>query len=188
MLYHASPEAGLIRLEPHTSTHGVPYVYAVNDRITALLFGAKQDDFDFCISTHETGIPLVWECYPGALEIRYQGQGCSLYRVAREGFLSGQTGWNAELVCPRPVPVLQETRIPDLLQALLAAEADGSLILRRFSEDPEYKKRIAAHVVDRFVRFSLFDKPWDWEKDDRFSGPLRPLAEGFLSLTDGHLL
>lgn len=66
MLYHVSPNAGMKTLIPHVSTHKKAYVYAVENMVTGLLFGAKQDDFDFVISTDENGIPTVYECYPDA--------------------------------------------------------------------------------------------------------------------------
>lgn len=45
MLYHASPRSGLKTLLPHASTHGTPYVYALENPVPALLFGTKQDGF-----------------------------------------------------------------------------------------------------------------------------------------------
>ena len=48
MLYHASSEAGLRLLEPHISTHGKAYVYAINNKITALCFGAPRENW--CLS------------------------------------------------------------------------------------------------------------------------------------------
>lgn len=152
MLYHVSPTPGLTVLEPRISTHGQSWVYAVADRPTALLFGAKQDDFDFCIDT-EDGHPVVWECYPGALESCYGGKTCSVYEVAEAGFLSGQTGWDAELVNPAPVPVLQETRVSNLLEALEQAEREGQMTVHRYEDTPEYRRFVSEHVVDRLVRF-----------------------------------
>lgn len=53
MLYHVSQTAGLSVLKPHLSSHGKPYVYAIENLVTGLLFGVKQDDFDFLIDTDE---------------------------------------------------------------------------------------------------------------------------------------
>lgn len=152
MLYHVSPAMGLKVLEPRISTHGQPWVYAVADRATALLFGAKQDDFDFRIDTLE-GRPAIWECYPGALEECYQNRECSVYQVAEEGFLSGQTDWDAEWVNPAPVPVVKETHVPDLLSALRQAERNGELTIRTYEDTPAYRRMVSQHVVNRLVRF-----------------------------------
>lgn len=157
MLYHVSPVPGIKVLEPRVSTHRSPYVYALEDRVTGLLFGTKMDDFDFKIDVDEQGLPCLWECYPQALEACYRGRACSVYQVGEEGFLRGMTSWKPELVCPKPVAVIGEERIDDLLAALLRAEHEGMLILHRYEDTDSYRARIAAHVVDRLVRFDLLD-------------------------------
>lgn len=68
MLYHVSQKTGLQTLQPHTSTHKKPYVYAIENIVTGLLFGVKQDDFDFIISTDENDKPTIYECYPDAFQ------------------------------------------------------------------------------------------------------------------------
>ena len=55
MLYHISKIAGLKILKPQVSTHKKAYVYAIENVVTGLLFGAPHDDFDFIIS-EENGI------------------------------------------------------------------------------------------------------------------------------------
>ena len=64
VVYHVSPVSGLTLLEPRVSTHGKAFVYAIENPVTALLFGVHQDDFDFCISTDAAGCPELFECYP----------------------------------------------------------------------------------------------------------------------------
>lgn len=156
MLYHVSPTPGITVLEPRRSTHGTAYVYAIADRVTGLLFGAKQDDFDFCINV-EAGEPALWECYPGALRERYEGKSCTVYEVEEDGFLQGQTGWEPEWVNPEPVRVKKETPVPDLLSELLLAEKNGALVIRRYEDTPEYRRFVSRHVVDRLVRFGCID-------------------------------
>lgn len=39
--------------------------------VTALLFGAPKDDFDFIMDINEEGIPEIYECYKNAFEIIY---------------------------------------------------------------------------------------------------------------------
>ena len=156
MLYHVSPTPGLRVLEPRVSTHGQAWVYAIANRVTGLLFGARQDDFDFCIS-EENGVPVLAECYPGALENCYAGKSCTVYEVAEEGFLSGRTGWSPEWVSPAPAPVLAEMPVPDLLAELLRAEKDGSLVIRRYEDTAAYRRFVSRHVVDRLVRFGCID-------------------------------
>ena len=131
MLYHVSPTPGLKTLRPRVSTHKKPYVYAIENRETALLFGAKQDDFDFIISTLPDGRPCICECRPNVFQEVYQGKSCSVYEVSETGFLRGITGWEPELVCGGEVPVLRETAVHDLYQTLLAAEKENARLLRQ---------------------------------------------------------
>ena len=45
-MYHVSATHKIKELKPHISTHGKSYVYAIDNLVAALLFGAKKDDFD----------------------------------------------------------------------------------------------------------------------------------------------
>lgn len=187
MLYHVSPTHGITRLEPRVSTHGFACVYAIDDLTTALLFGAKKDDFDFDLSTDENGHPTLSECYPDALSICYAGKSCSVYELAEDGFERGRTSWSPELVCSHAVDVLRETFVGDLYARLLEEEAAGRLTIRRFEDTPEYKAFVAAHVVDRLIRFGV-DLKGCLREGSRFERYYRPLVEGLIALTDGHLL
>ena len=56
MLYHVSSKTGLKTIQLHISTHKKAYVYAIENMVTGILFGAKHDDFDFIISTDENNL------------------------------------------------------------------------------------------------------------------------------------
>lgn len=185
MLYHVSGTQGIQVLEPRESTHKKPYVYAIENLVTGLLFGVKHDDFDFRISTDKSGKPQLYECYPQAFEIIYSGKSCSVYEVSEEGFLWGMTGWSVELVNESSVPVQKETFITDLYTRLLAEEAAGNLEIHRFSEAPEYKKMIAEHIVDRLIRFDAVDYMAENPRGRKY---FKDLIQGLKSVMDGHLL
>ena len=91
MLYHVSPKTGLKTIQPHVSTHKKAYVYAIENMVTGILFGAKQDDFDFIISTDESDTPIIYECYPDAFKKIYQGKSRSVYLVDEKDFQRGLT-------------------------------------------------------------------------------------------------
>ncbi len=188
MLYHVSPNAGLKTLYPHVSTHQKAYVYAVRNMVTGLLFGVKQDDFDFIISTDENGLTTVYECYPNAFINIYQGKSCSVYVVEEEGFQQGLTSWSEELVCDTEVAVKEEIIIVDLYEKLIKEELLGNLKICRYEFNDEYRKKISAHIVDRFFRFHIdLNNCLDWG-DSRFSTHYREIIEGLLTIMDGHLL
>lgn len=187
MFYHVSPTAGLKMLQPRASTHGTPYVYAIENRVTGLLFGARQDDFDLMIDSEADGRPVVCECRPGVLQAVYQGKSCSVYEVDEAGFLRGVTGWDPELVNPQAVAVQAEIVVTDLYRALLAAEAAGELVLRRYTDSSAYRQMVAEHLVDRLLRFEV-DLAAIQQNDARFAGPYRALVQGLQAVLDGHLL
>lgn len=187
MLYHVSPNRGLKILRPHGSTHKKAYVYAVQNMVTGFLFGTKMDDFDFIISTDDNGIPTVYECYPDAFKKIYQGRGCSVYVVEDTGFQRGLTPWSEELVCDTEVAVREEIIINDLYEKLSREERQGNLIVYRYEFNDEYRKKIAAHIVDRLIRFDV-NLNECLDQDDRFCTYYRGIVENLLTVMDGHLL
>lgn len=187
MLYHVSHESGIQTLQPRVSTHKKPYVYAIENMVTGLLFGTKQDDFDFIISTDENGTPSAYECYPDSFQKIYQGKSCSVYELDETGFKRGMTSWSAELVCESEVPVKNEIVIPDLYKQLLEEEKKGTLQIHRYEYSAEYRKQISLHIVDRLIRFDV-DLCTCMERDIRFATYYKGIVQALLSVTDGHLL
>ena len=185
MLYHVSSTPDIKVLEPRVSTHGKAYVYAIENPVTGLLFGVKQDDFDFHISTNENGIPSCYECYPGALEAKYKNKSCTIYELPEDRFLRGKTSWSEELVCETEVPVQKATFILDLYIRLLEEEKQGKLCIHRFEDSIEYKQFISKHIVDRLIRFDALQYA---KTDKRFQTHFKGLVDGLENLMDGHLL
>lgn len=157
ILYHASPKAGLTKLVPYASSHGEAYVYAIENPVTALLFGAPKDDFDLLMD-EKNGVPELWECRPNVLREVYSGRSCSLYTVPEEGFLGGQTGWQPEHVCKTPVPIVHEKRVPDLYEWLAAAQERGIVIVHAFRADAAYHAFLLEEFRERIVSFGLTEK------------------------------
>lgn len=182
MLYHISKTPGLTTLTPHVSTHQKPYVYAIENVVLGLLFGAQKDDFD-CIITTENDTAVFMECYPDAFRRIYQNKSCSIYEVPEEGFLRGRTSWSPELVCEKDVPVLREIPVPDLYTRLLEEEVKGSLIIRRYTDTAEYKQMVSRHIVDRLIRFDMV-----YTENCRIRQHYGKLIDALQSIMDGHLL
>lgn len=187
MLYHVSPKTGLKLLQPHVSTHKKAYVYAIENMVTGMLFGTKQDDFDFIISTDDEGSPIIYECYPNAFQSIYKGKSCSVYQVNDEGFQRGITSWESEFVCENEVEVINEILIKDLYQRLLEEEQHSNLIIHRYEYCNEYRKKISSHIVDRLIRFEI-DLNKCIELDRRFSLYYKGLVQELVRVMDGHLL
>lgn len=187
MLYHVSPTPGLKVLTPKISTHKKAYVYATDNKVTGILFGAQMDDFDFIISEDEQGIPELYECYPNAFALRYKGRRCSVYTVREDGFLRGVTSWSPELVCETDVEILEETEVSDIYRYLLEEETNHHIRIHRYEKTAAYKAMVAQHIVDRLIRFEIDLK--DCQKtDERFAGCYSDLIQALIQVMDGHLL
>lgn len=165
MLYHASKQADIKELIPQASTHGKEYVYAINNRLTAILFGAPKDDFDLLIDEAE-GKPVIYECYPNALRKIYAEKSCYLYALGEEGFLSHQTGWEPELVCEHPVPVVSEERIKNIYDEILTAIQKGDCIFHAYSADAEFQSFLRDELSERVRSFGITDEQMN--ADPRF--------------------
>lgn len=157
MLYHGSKEQGLRYLKPRVSTHGKPYVYAINNKITAACFGAPHDDFDFLMDEIDA-VPHLYECYPDSIEKVYEGKSCYIYEVSEEGFAAGKTGWSAELVCEHEVPVVNEEYVEDLYLRLKQAEQQGECIIHYYSEEAGYQNMLKEQLGARIKAFKLTEE------------------------------
>lgn len=182
MLYHISKTAGLKVLKPQISTHKKAYVYAIENMVTGLLFGAPHDDFDFIIS-EKNGIPVIMECYPDAFPLIFKDKKCSVYEVSEDGFLRGMTSWSSELVSEREVAVVREIPVDDLYTRLLSEEANGNLIIRRYEDTASYKSLVSEHIVDRLVRFDAV-----YTENEKIRNHYGKLIDALKDIMDGHLL
>lgn len=185
MLYHVSKTPGIKVLKPRVSSHKKSYVYAVDNLVIGLLFGAQNDDFDFIKLTDDKGKPVIYECYPNAFELIYKDKSCSVYEIKEEGFLRGMTNWEPELVCENEVPVQNEIVVENLYSRLLEEEAKGNLTIHKYQDSIEYKKIISEHIVDRLIRFDVLSRV---ETDERFKKHYKNIIDALLSIMDGHLL
>lgn len=165
MLYHASQRSGIKELVPQTSTHGKKYVYAINNRLTAILFGAPKDDFDILLDEVD-GKPAIFECYPSALRKIYFKKTYYLYVLNEEGFLSNQTGWKSELVCKHSVPVVSEEKIKNIYHVIIDSIHTGDCIFHEYSTDDDYQAFLKDELSERVRQFGITDEQMD--TDPRF--------------------
>lgn len=182
MLYHVSKTPGLKVLKPQVSTHKKAYVYAIENVVTGLLFGAPHDDFDFMIS-EENGIPVISECYEDAFALVFKDKECFVYEVREEGFQRGMTSWSPELVSETEVQVLNEIPVRDLYSRLLEEEANGNLVIRRYEDTAEYKSNVSEHIVDRLVRFDAV-----YTENERIKGHYGKIIDALQDIMSGDLL
>lgn len=174
MLFHASKQSGIKELVPQISTHGRKYVYAVNHRLTAILFGANKDDFDLLLDEAD-GKPIIFECYPNALRKIYFGKTCYLYTLHEEGFLPNQTGWDAEWVCEHTVPVDNEEKIENIYDEIIASVHTGGCIFHAYSTDQDFQNFLKDELAERIKNFGITNEQMN--ADPRFKLYFNKLLE-----------
>ena len=128
--YHCSPTAGLKLLYPQkpAAFDKPARVYLTTLLPMALMYSVRN--YEYTYGYDESGQISFTEYFPNALEILYRGQKASLYLCAPGH--TEQTEIPHEAVCESPVPIIQETLIPDAYEALLEQERDGALLIHRF--------------------------------------------------------
>ena len=174
MLYHASQQSGIKELVPHASTHGKKYVYAINNRLTAILFGVPKDDFDILLDEVD-GKPAIFECYPNALRKIYFEKTCYLYVLNEEGFLSNQTGWEPEMICEHSVPVVSEEKIKNIYNEIIDSICTSDCIFHEYSTDEKYQAFLKDELSERVMHFGITDEQMD--TDPRFELYFNSLLE-----------
>lgn len=141
MCYHCSPIHGLKRLEPHKPQNfdKPDGVYMTTSLPMALMYGVRN--FEYTYGYTKEGQIYYEEYFPDALRILYAGKSASLYECRPE--VTASTRIPNEVVSLLPVEIVKETFIPDVMQALLAQERAGTLVIRRYEQlSPKMKEWI----------------------------------------------
>jgi len=147
--YHASRTPGLTVVEPRTSKHGKPLVYASGKRENVLVYlsNAVEKHCREAGFAHEgpwrkwasygfrEGLLELEEYWPGATAWTYGGEGGYLYTL--EGEFTPQADIPGAFTSEKPARVVSCEYVPDALAALQQAAAEGKLCLRTYEENSE---------------------------------------------------
>ena len=134
IVYHASPQQGLKKLEPCESTNLSKWVYATRDKnIAALFLGRFLGDLSCQIGRDngETGLPFICERFKGAFEKRYNLSG-SIYFLDGSSFVETKTSWKEEVVCPYEVIPIDEEKIENVGNYIHTIARKGQIIMVRY--------------------------------------------------------
>lgn len=150
-------------LEPRSSTHGTPYVYAAKQKELSLLYGSSNShgDLDGKIRITPEGKPCFIEAYKGAFTERFKGRSCRLYEVDETNFQEGKTDFSAEVVSELPVKVESETTIKDIKVVLEEAIKNGEFELVTYEQamaNEEYYQ-MNSHIRNTIIESGILDRP-----------------------------
>ncbi len=147
--YHCSPTSGIQLLEPKTpKSFAKPRgVYLTTLLPMALMYGIRNYEYTYGY-TREGQIYLD-EYFPDALRILYAGKSASLYLCAPENTTT--TRIPNEVISETTVRVIQEISIPDVYDALLEQEKQGTLVIHHYDELSEKQltwiRRVEADTI-----------------------------------------
>ena len=135
-VYHSSQVQGLKVINPSQSTHEGSWVYATWDIVMSAAFlGTRGGDLTCSVGRDtESGKPYICERFEGAFALRYEGIQGSVYVLPSDGFVSGKTPWEEEVVCSEPVVPLREIRVENAQGFLLGLVVEGKLIVKFYPD------------------------------------------------------
>ncbi len=148
--YHCSPTPGIQTLEPQSPGYfDKPQgVYMSTLLPTALFYGVRN--FEYAYGYTKDGRLYYEEYFPDALRILYGGKPASLYTCAPASVFPTKIPYEA--VSREPVPVVSDQRIPDLLEALVEQERQGTLKLFRYEDLSEAQLAWIRKAISREIQ------------------------------------
>ncbi len=162
MLYHASPVNGITTLVPHVSNHDKPLVYLSAKRENVLVYlsnavekHCRQTGFAWggpwrkwaSYGFTKDGLLMLEEYYPNATQDTYKGVSGFIYQVDECASATAMDDIPHAWISNEPVQVSGCEFIPDAYEALLKAEADGLIIVKRYDDISENTRRWLEKVI-----------------------------------------
>ncbi len=148
LLYHGSIIKGLNIILANAKSHvdEGKVAYFTTDRVYALVCCRNRQE-NFVTMGSRDGVQNYFERFPNQLRTLYEGKEGFLYRpISSHGFKNtkGNT-WES----PMDVPVVLHEYIPNVYSEILHEEADGNVIIHRYTEiDPTEQKIHANYIRD----------------------------------------
>lgn len=163
MYYHGTTIANITTLVPKGNPDNLiqkPRVYLTSSFALSLIyiwkFPYKWMTFDFDTS----GLPVYTESFSGSLKQFYSGVRGYVYLTEAIHNDSENVGIKNVIALEEPIAVKKCILIDDVYEALLAAEANGQLMIRRF-ETLNEKEQLTNDkmVLNAIKHFELLKKP-----------------------------
>ena len=171
MVYHASPVGGLTVLEPKSAGNETPVVWFSEKRENVLVYLSNAVE-KFCRESgfgHEgpyekwgpygfehDGRLRLEEYYPDALRETYRGVSGWIYTA--ETVDGALTAIPFTVTSEKPVPVTGAEFVPDAYEAILEAERQGKIVLKRYGDFSEEERKCLFLLLSREYENSG-DKP-----------------------------
>jgi hypothetical protein len=149
-LYHSSKISGLKTIEPRVSTHGQPWIYAMEKPEYCLMFMGNHSDL-VNQTGFSNGLPFIAERFEGSLEYAYENTKGSIYTLDGADFKSGMTTFSPEFVCGHTCQVIAEEVIDNALQAVLKLESEGKIKIFKYGSAISWMPADKSDLIEKVV-------------------------------------
>ena len=139
-VYHGSKNSDLKVIKKNKSTHNTPWVYGTYSKALSLIFiSSKGNDLYYYLGGDGS------KQYPYTLVERKEGmfkeifsERGTIYYLSNKNFISGKTGWSAEVVSEYDEPVIKEERIDNVYDELIKLNDSGEIKVFLYPNRPEW--------------------------------------------------
>ncbi len=154
-VYHGSIHQGLKIIKRNKSTHGKSWVYAtLSKAISTIFISHKGSDLYYYLSgdgTENNPVILV-ERKENMFKNIFNASG-SLYTLNGKNFISGKTGWSAELVSDYDEDVIYEEHIDNIFEKLKELNESGELKLYLYPNRPYFLSKDNSDLIPKVIRW-----------------------------------
>lgn len=154
-VYHGSTQQGLKIIRKNKSTHGKSWVYGTLSKALATIFISDQG-CDLYYSLHGNGTKespvILVERKEGMFEEIFNVSG-SLYTLSGKNFISGKTGWSAEVVSEHDEDVICEEHIDHVFKKLKEFNDQGEIKLYLFPDRPDFIPKDNSDLIPKVIKW-----------------------------------
>ena len=154
-VYHGSIHQGLKIIKRNKSTHGKSWVYAtLSKAISTIFISNKGSDLYYYLSGDgtENNPVLLVERKEGMFKDIFNVSG-SLYTLSGKNFISGKTGWSAEVISESDENVIHEEHIDNVFEKLKELNDMGELKLYLYPNRPSFLPKDNSDLIPKVIRW-----------------------------------
>ncbi len=154
-VYHGSIHQGLKIIKRNKSTHGKSWVYAtLSKAISTIFISNKGSDLYYYLSGDgtENNPVLLVERKEGMFKDIFNVSG-SLYTLSGKNFISGETGWSAEVISESDENVIHEEHIDNVFEKLKELNDMGELKLYLYPNRPPFLPKDNSDLIPKVIRW-----------------------------------
>ncbi len=154
-VYHGSIHQGLKIIKRNKSTHGKSWVYAtLSKAISTIFISNRGSDLYYYLSGDgtENNPVLLVERKEGIFKDIFNVSG-SLYTLSGKNFISGKTGWSAEVISEFDENVIHEEHIDNVFEKLKQLNDMGELKLYLYPNRPPFLPKDNSDLIPKVIRW-----------------------------------